>query len=109
MNYKPNLEKGDFIAVAMTEAYIDLGWFVGFGKNSLLYYNIWSPDAYFKNMKSKNLPFTIKSIRKSYITAIYPGRVIKLTDPKGSFFKEEHHEWYKKGVEILTELNFLNK
>jgi hypothetical protein len=109
MSYRPNLEKGDSIAVGGNEGHINLGWFIGYGKNSLLYYPIWGPSYAAQLISAGKKPKEIKSIMKDYIISIYPGRVIKITDPESAFWKSEQHQWYKDGVELLTELNFLNK
>ena len=67
MSYKPNLEKGDFIAVALAGAYIDLGWFVGFGKNSMLYYSMWSPYSHKGFCEARKIPMNIKRMRECII------------------------------------------
>lgn len=108
MGYKPNLQKGDFIAVADSGIVINLGWFIGYGNNSLLYYNLWMPSWAKETILKEDPPLQLKQLRKAYITSIYPGRVIKITDPESAFWKPEQLEWYENGIEVLTMLKFLN-
>lgn len=116
------LDVGDFIVIA-SGGQLDYGWYCGQNryKNTLQYYNIWSPGYSLKQFEQyeagckvnwmvehfKKHGFTSKCFYKSYLTSYYEKRIMKPANPNELFTNPEDIEKYNKSKEALIKIKFL--
>ena len=117
-----SLRPGDFIAVAYSNSFT-LGFFAGYGRGTVQYYHLFTPDSIYKdylNFKqdpSKFSPymnrkfadgFSKKCIWKMYVNSPHGNRIIKLDRPE-DVLDQENLEMYNNSREALIEAKIIER
>lgn len=118
--YGGDLQKGDFVVIACKN-YLQFGWYIGPGTNTLQYYNVselsctinnfdnWvKNNKVYYNYKFDIKGLTLKNLKKSYIPYYHIYRMMKYYgDPELIFTNQIDLDKYLKAKEILHKLNFI--
>lgn len=119
IRYGGQLNKGDFIAVSGGN-YIQFGWYLGEGKNTIQWINISIPaymkERYDDHVKNTNKywahkfkkGFTINSLIKEYFDCCYRSKAIKINNPIEMFTDSKDLEEYMASRQVLVDLKFLS-
>jgi hypothetical protein len=120
IRYGGQIEKGDFLIISYQNC-IGFGWYIGEGKGTIHFYNLYAPknyneayESYLKETKHSKWSenkyekgFNLKSVYKDYIYDTNEFRIAKVNNPEEFFTNPNDFLTYEQSRDVLIKLKFI--